>query len=96
MTAWLPWIGIAISLMTLAFTFIKFGREVHLDDKREMMAELARCRERVKELSDQYEKMVKAHNEAMEENRQLKEHNYALMSRITKLRNNGNGEGGKS
>lgn len=95
MTTWVPWIGLAISVLTLGLTFIKFGREVHLDDKREMMAELGRCRDRIKELNEQYERMVKAHNEAMKENQQLKEHNYQLMARITKLRN-GNGEGDQS
>jgi hypothetical protein len=89
MTTWLPWIGIFISVMTLALTFIKFGREVHLDDKREMLNELGRCRDRCKELSEKYEQMEQAHKEAMKENRELKEHNYQLMARVTKLTNGG-------
>jgi len=89
MTTWVPWLGLGISLLTLVLTFIKFGREVHLDDKREMMAELARCRDRCKDLNDRYDRIERAYNEAMEESRKLKEHNYQLMSRITQLKNGG-------
>lgn len=40
---WIPWIALAISILTFALTVIKFGREVHVDDKREMLRRIDDC-----------------------------------------------------
>ncbi len=73
-----PWIGLAISFVTLLFTFLKFGREVHVDDRRNMLRELDDCRRRC-------EQITKEHQDLMMEHQRLREENHRLYQRLLNL-----------
>lgn len=74
-------VSIFVSLSTLGITWVKFGREVHVDDKDRIVASLNDCNRRCNELEEKYK-------HAMRENERLAETVTRLSQRL--MRVNGN------
>lgn len=80
---WISAAGLVISLMTVGLSWVRFGREVHVDDKDRMLVQLAKCEKDCAEFEKKLD-AAKLRIDKMESDYStLREENFKLYRRLS-------------